>query len=150
MRKAILIYGIFQLLFANPQVFGQNLKAHVGPNVRKIDVSGSRAELWVKANVFLVEYFNKANEVVHFMDKESGVIAGKYLLVGDTRVFFLIQADNNSLTVTMKPDIPSGVIEYMEPLDKVNEYSTTFFELIEQYFKQNIKPIDIIIDDYKL
>jgi len=45
-----------------------------------INVSGTKNENYVKANLWLVDIFNSAKSVIQFSDKEAGVIKGKYLL----------------------------------------------------------------------
>ena len=50
------------------------------------DVIGSKDELYVKANAWMVSAFNNAKSVVQYQDKEAGTIMGKYLMHGGTLV----------------------------------------------------------------
>jgi len=126
MKKSLLISGFIIMLLAQNLVFGQDQEVINGPHIRKISVTGTRAALWVKANVYLVEQFNKANEVVHFIDKDAGVIAGKYAVSGSLRIFFVIQADNNLLTISANPD---------DQADVMNELAIQFVDDFEEHFK---------------
>ncbi|MBY0432482.1 MAG: DUF4468 domain-containing protein [Cyclobacteriaceae bacterium] len=47
---------------------------------RVIEALGTKDELYVKANEWLVAAFTSAKSVIQFQDKEAGVIIGKYLL----------------------------------------------------------------------
>lgn len=47
--------------------------------------NSSRQELFVKANIWMVENFNDAKSVVQFSDKQSGVVTGKFLMASIIR-----------------------------------------------------------------
>jgi hypothetical protein len=45
-----------------------------------VDASGvSKNDLFVKVNLWAVGYFNKADSVIEYSDKEAGMISGKYV-----------------------------------------------------------------------
>jgi hypothetical protein len=45
-----------------------------------IDVSGMvKDDLFVKTNLWAIGYFNKADSVIEYSDKEAGIISGKYI-----------------------------------------------------------------------
>ena len=46
----------------------------------QVQTEGSKNELYVKANNWMVENFVNAESVIQFTDKESGTVTGKYLL----------------------------------------------------------------------
>ena len=48
-----------------------------------IEAKGTKDELYIKANQWMVKSFNNAKIVIQFQDKESGKIMGKYLLHGE-------------------------------------------------------------------
>lgn len=53
------------------------------PNVQVFeDITGTKEQLYVKANEWMVAKFNDAESVIQFSDKEEGTIIGKYLLGG--------------------------------------------------------------------
>ena len=41
---------------------------------------GTKSELWVKANMWMIDIFHDAESVIQFSDKEAGVIKGKYVI----------------------------------------------------------------------
>jgi hypothetical protein len=51
-----------------------------------IEVQGTKDELYIKANEWMVRTFNNAKSVIQFQDKEAGKIMGKYLMnsIGQT------------------------------------------------------------------
>lgn len=64
------------------------------------DTPGTKDQLYLKANNWMIETFNNAESVIQHTDKEEGVIIGKYLMHGssvagiygnvDTRVYAII------------------------------------------------------------
>lgn len=46
------------------------------------DIIGSKTDLYVKSNEWMVKNFHDATSVIEFSDKEEGVLIGKYLLFG--------------------------------------------------------------------
>ena len=44
------------------------------------DVSGTKDELFLKSNLWMVTTFNDARSVIQYSDKAEGVLTGKYLL----------------------------------------------------------------------
>lgn len=50
------------------------------PIVKVYDVNGTKDELFLKANLWMVAIFNNAKSVIQYSDKTEGVFAGKYLL----------------------------------------------------------------------
>lgn len=51
--------------------------------IHVVDVVGTKDELYLKANSWMVKIFNNAASVVQHSDKQEGVILGKYLMHGD-------------------------------------------------------------------
>ncbi|WP_107822016.1 DUF4468 domain-containing protein [Mangrovibacterium marinum] len=57
----------------------------VSKSEQVIEVPGTKDELYVKANEWMVRSFNNAKSVIQFQDKEAGKIMGKYLLHGSSQ-----------------------------------------------------------------
>lgn len=58
----------------------QPVQVSVEPTSKTFEVDGSKDELYVKANKWMVTAFNNAKSVIQFSDKEAGVVTGKYLI----------------------------------------------------------------------
>lgn len=50
------------------------------PIIKVYDAKGTKDELFVKANRWMVTVFKDARSVIQFSDKEQGTLIGKYLL----------------------------------------------------------------------
>ena len=83
-------------------------------------VLGTKNDVYVKANLWLVDVFNSAKSVIQFSDKEAGVIKGKYVLyfkpsgqyVGklERDAIITLNANENQLTITIIcNDRPMGI-----------------------------------------
>jgi hypothetical protein len=74
-------------------------------------VIGTKNDVYVKANLWLVDVFNSAKSVIQFSDKDAGVIKGKYVLyfkpsgqyVGELErdAIITLNASENQLTITV-------------------------------------------------
>lgn len=94
------------------------------------DTPGTKDQLYLKANQWMVKAFVDANSVIQHNDKEAGVIFGKYLLHGglrsgdygiqDTRIYAIIEitVKDNKARIQIKPQ---GSWSYLE--DSMNGYS---------------------------
>lgn len=52
----------------------------VPKNGEIIEIPGTKSELFVKSNQWMVRMFKDAKSVIQFQDKEAGKIMGKYLM----------------------------------------------------------------------
>jgi hypothetical protein len=50
------------------------------PIVKTYDVNGTKDELFLKSNLWMVATFKDAKSVIQYSDKTEGIITGKYLL----------------------------------------------------------------------
>jgi hypothetical protein len=50
------------------------------PIVKTYDISGTKDELYLKSNLWMVSTFKDARSVIQYSDKTEGIITGKYLL----------------------------------------------------------------------
>ena len=108
-----------------------------------IEVPGTKEELFVKANEWMVRTFNNAKSVIQFQDKEAGKIMGKYLMFSisqvNTDVYSLITISVRDKAT--KIDIePMGDWKYDNSGMTVYNYST---EKAQSEIKR-------LIDDYKV
>lgn len=50
------------------------------PIVKTYDVNGTKDELYLKSNLWMVSIFIDARSVIQYSDKAEGILSGKYLL----------------------------------------------------------------------
>lgn len=80
------------------------------------DAPGTKDQLYLKANRWMVTVFNNAESVIQHSDKEEGVIIGKYLMngeistgmygvVNDSRVYAIIdiKVKENKAKIEIRP-----------------------------------------------
>lgn len=81
-----------------------------------INIKGSKNELYIKANEWMVRSFNSAKSVIQFQDKESGRIVGKYTLfnVSNAQFSSLDQTVSAIVTILVKDDAAKIDIEPTE------------------------------------
>jgi len=73
-----------------------------------IEVSGTKNELFINANEWMVRTFKDAKSVIQFQDKEAGKIMGKYLMhsyTTGTDVYSLITIEvrDNATKIDVEP-----------------------------------------------
>lgn len=76
MKKTVLF--LFVAVFLQSCTSYQQITASKSEQI--IEVQGSKNEIYVKANEWMVRAFNNAESVIQFQDKEAGKIIGKYLM----------------------------------------------------------------------
>lgn len=78
--KKLIVFVILALLVSciAPRIISLNQ-----PYVKIYDdLNGTKDELFISANKWMVGIFNNAESVIQYFDKEEGVIIGKYLITG--------------------------------------------------------------------
>ena len=80
MKNLILI-----LLLALTSCASYHTISYDQPVVDQFEAQGSRAELFVKANEWMVDRFISSKSVIEFSDKETGTIIGKYVMFDNIR-----------------------------------------------------------------
>ena|ERR1035437_2484093 len=106
-------------------------------------VIGSKNDVYVKANLWLVDVFNSAKSVIQFSDKDAGVIKGKYNLyfkssgqyIGELEkdAIITLNASENQLTITVTCDgRPFGFGLY--PLTQMNSDLNGLIEKFKSEF----------------
>jgi len=70
-----------------------------------IEVKGSKNELYIKSNEWMVRNFNNAKSVIQFQDKEAGKIMGKYRMNSGPELFSLISiiVKDNAVKIEIEP-----------------------------------------------
>ena len=70
-----------------------------------IEVTGSKNELYLKSNEWMVRNFNNAKSVIQFSDKEAGKIMGKYRMNSEPELFSLISliVKDNTVKIEIEP-----------------------------------------------
>lgn len=116
------------------------------PTYRIIESDRSRDELFVNANIWLVESFKSAKDVIQFSDKEAGVVIGKYLLYlpgNDNDEFnpqgitalIKLQVKEGATRITIIPEafVEPSVDMYLKvPYDK-DDVQNSINQLIQSY-----------------
>lgn len=111
MRKFILLGVALLLLLNSCGISYQAITFNEEPIVKVFeDISGSKSQLFVKANEWMISIFKDATSVIEFSDKEEGVIIGKYLMHGtlsaiDTRIYSKIdiRVKDNRARISILP-----------------------------------------------
>jgi hypothetical protein len=79
------------------------------------DIDGTKDQIYLKANNWMIETFNDAESVIQHNDKQEGVIIGKYKMFGttqtspygtaDSRVYAIIdiRVKDNKARIEIKP-----------------------------------------------
>lgn len=58
------------------------------PIVKTFDATGTKEELFVNANRWMISIFKDARSVIQFSDKTEGILIGKYLLYYPESLFY--------------------------------------------------------------
>ena len=95
MKTSYFILFIFLILSCTPIKYVTTTK--VG---EIIDVPGTKDELYIRANQWMIRSFKSAKSVIQFQDKEAGKIMGKYLM-------FTINLDKPILNLPITNDVYS-------------------------------------------
>jgi len=60
----------------------------------EVNIQGTKNELYVKANLWMVDQFSNAKSVIQFSDKEAGVFISGFTMFPDTNtkhyIFFIV------------------------------------------------------------
>lgn len=112
-----------------------------------IDVPGTKDELYIRANQWMVRHFKSAKSVIQFQDKEAGKIMGKYLMntidlekamnnlpiTNDVYTLITISVKDNATRIDIEP------LEYWPYNKRVLTYSPEMAQ----------RDIKVLIDGYK-
>lgn len=71
---------IVSILFITCQSCASYKTVNVEPVTRVFQTEGTKNELFVKANNWMLEKFNNPKSVVQFSDKEEGIVTGRYMM----------------------------------------------------------------------
>ena len=85
----------------------------IAPLEASFESSGTKAELYVESANWMAEQFGDSDSVIEFMDKEAGIITGKYVLntlygnrgvaIGNNFALIRLQVRDGSSKITIKP-----------------------------------------------
>jgi hypothetical protein len=84
------------------------------PIVKTYDISGTKDELFLKSNLWMVSAFKDPKSVIQYSDKTEGIITGKYLLHyykysytgGEELMYAIIEirAKDGRVRISVNPD----------------------------------------------
>lgn len=116
-----------------------------------VETTGSKNDLFVKANQWMVKTFNNAESVIQFSDKESGTITGKYMLkqtysvgnnyqyVPNGGIFAVINIDikDNKARITITPEDYRTPSQHNDPalIYKEETARADIHQLIQEFSK---------------
>ena len=112
MKTTIFILLIYLLTSCNTLIETTALKSG-----EIIEVKGTKDELFIKSDQWMVKAFTNAKSVIQLQDKQSGKIVGKYLLHGEFGIrsqYGFIQQSPDAfalITITVKDNASKIVIE---------------------------------------
>jgi hypothetical protein len=107
------------------------------------DIHGSKIDLYVKSNEWMIKNFKDATSVVEFSDKEEGVLIGKYLLFGSVSNIGLYGSQMDS-RVYCKIDIRVKDNKARISIEPLNSWSSIY-----SYTKDKAeKDINNLIESY--
>ncbi len=108
------------------------------------DLTGSKEELFVKANDWMIGMFVDASSVIQFSDKEEGVLIGKYLMNGETRTISSLYGSSSidsriyaKIDIRVKDDGARISIEPLSPW-RYDESGLTIFDYSKEKFYEDV------------
>jgi hypothetical protein len=111
------------------------------------DLTGSKEELFVKANDWMIGMFVDASSVIQFSDKEEGVLIGKYLMNGETRTISSLYGSSSidsriyaKIDIRVKDDGARISIEPLSPW-RYDESGLTIFDYSKEKFYEDMDRI---------
>ena len=114
-----------------------------------IETRGTKDELYIKANQWMVKTFNNAKSVIQFQDKEAGKIMGKYLMNSITWGGGLYASNSSDvyslITISVKDNATKIEIEPTNEW-KYDKSGVTILNYSSEKAQDDIKKL---IEDYK-
>jgi hypothetical protein len=118
------------------------------------NLSLKKSELFVNAQSWMITRFNNASSVIHYSDKEEGVILGKYIFISkattteDNSVYATIdiRVKDNTARISIMPTsewqnssfkdldgtVTNTTMSYLEASEKIINMQDDFLEAIKQ------------------
>ena len=142
MRKLLLISIIAFATYSCTTLKMVNLST---PKMEEIiNVSGTKNELYIKANQWMVKTFTNAKSVIQFQDKEAGKIMGRYLMHSYPGSYYTQEIDVFALiTISVKDNATKIDIE-PEPWKYYNK--STIYNFSVEEAQNEVKKLQ---NDYK-
>ena len=110
-----------------------------------IEFKGTKEELYLKANAWMVKSFSNSKSVIQFQDKEAGKIMGKYLmksLATDNEIYSLI-------TISVKDNATKIDIEPMGNWRSSTNCSGGSEKIFAYTSEQAQSDIKVLLDSYR-
>jgi hypothetical protein len=109
-----------------------------------VDVPGvSKDDLFVKVNLWAVGFFNKADSVIEYSDKDAGIISGKY--IGKTHLVMGGLGGSEAVTSIFTISVKDEKVKLdLKPTDFVTY--NTYGQRYEASYTPSVDEADIIAD----
>lgn len=120
------------------------------PIDKTIVVEGSKNELFVKANNWMVEIFTNSKSVIQFSDKEAGVVIGRYLFkdFGTKTVMGKI-VDFGEIFAIIKLQVKDGATKITIDTDDFIEIHSKANENYRYTKEKAVQEIYTLMDNYE-
>ncbi len=144
MKNVILLFTVYLLVGCSTAKL-----VTVPPSENVIEVKGTKTNLYIKANEWMVNIFTSAKSVIQFQDKEEGIIVGKYLMHVYPSVGLLMNFPGLEAYAIIKIQVRDSAAKIsIEPQDTwwYGKYGFVNYDYSPEKAKQDI---DKLIQDFK-
>lgn len=120
------------------------------PIDRTIMIEGSKNDLFVKANNWMVEIFSSSKSVIQFSDKEAGIVIGRYLFkdFGATTVMGKI-VDFGEIYAIIKLQVKDGTTKITIDAEDFTEIHSKANENYRYTKEKAVQEINALMDNYE-
>ncbi|SHJ67275.1 protein of unknown function [Arenibacter nanhaiticus] len=120
------------------------------PIDRTIMVEGTKSDLFVKANNWMVEIFTSPKSVIQFSDKEAGVVTGRYLFkdFGSTVVMGEV-VDFGQIYAIIKLNVKDGASKITIDAENFIELHSKTNESYRYTKEKAVQEIQVLMDNYE-
>ncbi|NKI28187.1 DUF4468 domain-containing protein [Arenibacter sp. 6A1] len=120
------------------------------PIDRTIMVDGTKNDLFVKANNWMVEIFTSPKSVIQFSDKEAGVVTGRYLFkdFGSTVVMGEV-VDFGQIYAIIKLNVKDGATKITIDAENFTEVHSKTNESYRYTKEKAVQEIHVLMDNYE-
>lgn len=113
LKKNLFVLALFGVLLLTSCATTQRTVTWDGPIIKVYDATGSKDELFIRSNRWMISIFRDARNIIQYSDKDEGILIGKYLLhehynaVGMIETIYAIieiNVKDNKARISVTPD----------------------------------------------